>query len=48
MKIFRKIDTTTGNFIEDCLFDVQPLLTEIVLVDVTDESGTVTQERGVC
>ena len=26
MKLFRKIDTTTGNFIEDCLFDSHPLL----------------------
>ena len=26
MKSFRKIDTTTGNFIEDCLFEAQPVL----------------------
>ena len=26
MKLFRKIDTTTGNFIEDCLFEAQPVL----------------------
>jgi len=24
MKLFRKIDTTTGNFIEDCLFESEP------------------------
>lgn len=43
MKLYRKIDTTTGNFIEDCLFEVHPILTETVLVDVTDEEGTITQ-----
>ena len=26
MKLYRKIDTTTGNFIEDCLFEAQPVL----------------------
>ena len=26
MKIFRKIDTATGNFIEDCLFEAHPVL----------------------
>ena len=26
MKLFRKIDPTTGNFIEDVLFESQPLL----------------------
>ena len=43
MKLFRKIDTTTGNFIEDCLFESHPILTETVLVDVTDEEGAITQ-----
>lgn len=43
MKLFRKIDTTTGNFIEDCLFESHPILTETVLVDVTDEEGIITQ-----
>ena len=43
MKLFRKIDTTTGNFIEDCLFESHPILTETVLVDVTDQEGTITQ-----
>ena len=26
MKLYRKIDTTTGNFIEDCLFESHPTL----------------------
>lgn len=43
MKLFRKIDVTTGNFIEDCLFESHPILTETVLVDVTDEEGNITQ-----
>lgn len=43
MKLFRKIDTTTGNFIEDCLFESHPILTETVQVDVTDEEGIITQ-----
>lgn len=43
MKLFRKIDTTTGNFIEDALFESHPILTETVLVDVTDEEGNITQ-----
>lgn len=43
MKLFRKIDTTTGNFLEDVLFDTHPILTETVLVSVTDEEGIITQ-----
>lgn len=43
MKLFRKVDTTTGNFIEDCLFESHPILTETVLVDVTNEEGIITQ-----
>ena len=43
MKLFRKIDTTTGNFLEDVLFESHPFLMETVLVDVTDEEGVVTQ-----
>ena len=43
MKLFRKIDTTTGNFMEDMLFESHPFLMETVLVDVTDEEGTITQ-----
>ena len=43
MKLFRKIDTTTGNFLEDVLFESHPFLMETVLVDVTDQEGTITQ-----
>ena len=43
MKLFRKIDTTTGNFLEDVLFESHPLLMETVLVDVTDDEGIITQ-----
>lgn len=43
MKLFRKIDTLTGDFIEDVLFESHPFLMETVLVDVTDEEGTITQ-----
>lgn len=43
MKLFRKIDTLTGNFIEDVLFEIHPFLMETVLVDVTDEEGIITQ-----
>ena len=43
MKLFRKIDTTTGNFIEDVFFENHPFLMEIGLVDVTDEEGNITQ-----
>ena len=43
MNLYRKIDTITGNFIEDCLFDSHPILTETVQVDVPDEEGTITQ-----
>ena len=43
MKLFRKIDTTTGNFIEDCLFESHPILMATVLIDVTDEEGIITQ-----
>ena len=43
MKLFRKIDTTTGNFLEDVHFESHPFLMETVLVDVTDQEGTITQ-----
>lgn len=43
MKLFRKIDTTTGKFLEDVLFESHPFLMETVLVDVTDQEGTITQ-----
>ena len=45
MKLFRKIDTTTGMFIEDCLFNYHPYLTETVLQDFTDEEGVTTQHE---
>lgn len=43
MKLFRKIDTTTGDFIEDVLFESHPFLMETVLVDVTEEEGVISQ-----
>ena len=43
MKLFRKIDAKTGNFLEDVLFENHPFLMETVLVDVTDEEGIATQ-----
>ena len=43
MKLFRKIDAKTGNLLEDVLFENHPFLTETVLVDVTDQEGTITQ-----
>lgn len=43
MKLFRRINTTTGDFIEDVLFESHPFLTETVLVDVTDDEGIITQ-----
>ena len=43
MKIFRKIDAKTGNLLEDVLFGSHPFLMETVLVDVTDQEGTITQ-----
>ena len=43
MKLFRKIDVSTGNFLEEVLFESHPFLMETVLVDVTDQEGTITQ-----
>ena len=43
MKLFRKIDVSTGNFLEDVLFESHPFLMETVLVDVTDQEGIITQ-----
>ena len=43
MKLFRKIDAKTGNLLEDVLFESHPFLMETVLVDVTDQEGTITQ-----
>lgn len=39
MKLFRKIDTVTGNFIEDCLFESHPILTETVQQTIPLEDG---------
>lgn len=47
MKLFRKIDTTTGNFLEDVLFESHPFFMETVLVDVTDEEGIITQVKEI-
>ena len=43
MKLFRKIDAKTSNLLEDVLFESDPFLMETVLVDVTDQEGTITQ-----
>ena len=43
MKLFRKIDSKTSNLLEDVLFESHPFLMETVLVDVTDQEGTITQ-----
>jgi hypothetical protein len=39
MKLYRKIDTTTGLFIEDVLLDGQPVLTQPVTQTIIDERG---------
>lgn len=41
MTLFRRIDITTGNFIEDCLFESQPILMETVTVTETNWDGTI-------
>lgn len=48
MKMFRKIDTTTGNFLEDVRFESHPFLVETVTETITHEDETteeVTIER---
>lgn len=45
MRLFKKIDLITGMFIEDCLFNYHPYLTETVLQDFTDEDGVTTQHE---
>ena len=45
MKLFRKIDPTTGNFLEDCLFESQPMLTEIVTTEIEVEGVVETIEQ---
>lgn len=41
MKLFKKIDTATGIFIEDVLLDSRPILTEIVKTKITNGDGEV-------
>ena len=42
MKLFRKIDTTTGNFIEDCHFESHPIVMEESTWESMDEFGVIT------
>jgi hypothetical protein len=44
MKLFKRINVTSGDFIEDCLFESHPYLFETVLQPVTDEDGITTQQ----
>ena len=43
MKLFRKIDTTTGNFLEDVLFESHPFLMEERTVEYLDELDELVQ-----
>ena len=43
MKLFRKIDTTTGNFLEDVLFESHPVMMDEQIVESMDELGNITQ-----
>ena len=45
MTLFHRIDTTTGDFVEACLFTTHPYLMETVLQEVTDLEGNVTQHE---
>lgn len=45
MTVFRKIDTTTGNLIEDCVFESHPFLMENVTETETDWDGTISVLR---
>ena len=45
MKLYRKIDPTTGNFLEDCLFESQPMLTEIFTTEIEVEGVLETIEQ---
>lgn len=40
MKLYRKIDLTTGNFLEDCLFESHPIVTETAFEEITMEDGS--------
>lgn len=42
MTLFRKIDTTTGNFIEDVLFENHPIVMEESTWESVDEFGNTT------
>ena len=42
MKLFRKIDTTTGNYIEDVLFESHPIVMEESTWESMDEFGVIT------
>ena len=42
MKLFRKIDTTTGNYIEDVLFESHPIVMEESTWESMDEFGNIT------
>ena len=45
MRSFKKINTTTGMFIEDCRFNYHPYLTDTIMQDFTDEEGVTTQHE---
>lgn len=45
MKLYRKIDPTTGDFIEDCLLESQPMLTEILTTEIEVEGVLETIEQ---
>ena len=40
MKLFRKIDTVTGNFLEDVLYESHPTMKTVVQESITLEDGT--------
>ena len=42
MKLFRKIDPITGNFIEDVIFESHPIVMEESTWESTDEFGNIT------
>ena len=42
MKLFRKIDTTTGNFLEDVHFESHPIVMEESIWESMDEFGFIT------
>ena len=42
MKLFRKIDVVTGNFIEDVLFESHPIVMEESIWESMDEFGFIT------